>query len=255
MPRVGREKSESGVYHVMMRGINRQDIFFDVEDKEKFIEILLRYKPVCEYKIYGYCLMSNHIHLLIKEEKETVSQVIKRIGVSYVHWYNMKYERCGHLFQGRFKSENVEDDRYLLVVLRYIHQNPVKAGIIEEAAKYRWSSYAEYVSQKPFVTDIDLVLDLLHPNRKEAVAMFKEFMIKENEDKCLGYESYKEKRMSDKDVRQLIQKLIKSDDIQVIQQMSRNERNKALRYLKEMDISIRQLARVTGLGRRIIGKA
>ena len=87
MPRVGREKSESGVYHVMMRGINRQDIFFDVEDKEKFIEILLRYKPVCEYKIYGYCLMSNHIHLLIKEEKETVAQVIIRIGVSYALWY------------------------------------------------------------------------------------------------------------------------------------------------------------------------
>ena len=140
----------------------------------------------------------------------------------------------------------------LLVV--YIHQNPVKAGIIEEAAKYRWSSYAEYVSQKPFVTDIDLVLDLLHPNRKEAVAMFKEFMIKENEDKCLGYESYKEKRMSDKDVRQLIQKLIKSDDIQVIQQMSRNERNKALRHLKEMDISINSWPGSPGC-RRIIEKA
>lgn len=156
MPRRARGRSDSGVYHVMLRGINRQDIFCDDDDRERFIETLIRYKDLCGYKIYGYCLMSNHIHLLIKEEKETISQSIKRIGVSYVYWFNMKHERYGHLFQGRFKSENVEDDRYLLVALRYIHQNPVEAGIVEEAAYYRWSSYAEYVGQSGILTDIDL---------------------------------------------------------------------------------------------------
>jgi REP element-mobilizing transposase RayT len=137
MPRQAREKSSSGIYHIMLRGINRQDIFHDEEDKMRFIETLKNYKSICEYKVYGYCLMSNHIHLLIKEGKETISQAMKRIGASYVYWCNMKYERYGHLFQDRYKSEKVEDDKYLLVVLRYIHQNPIKAGIVEEAAKYK----------------------------------------------------------------------------------------------------------------------
>ncbi|WP_198543854.1 transposase [Petroclostridium xylanilyticum] len=99
--------------------------------------------------------MNNHIHLLLKEGKEAISQAMKRIGASYVYWYNMKYERYGHLFQDRYKSEKVEDDKYLLTVLRYIHQNPIKAGIVEEAIKYKWSSYIEYISQKGILTDID----------------------------------------------------------------------------------------------------
>ncbi|MDO9565422.1 MAG: transposase, partial [Candidatus Desulfaltia sp.] len=97
MPRRAREKSSTGVYHVMVRGINRQDIFNDEEDKQKLVSTLKRYKEICGYDVYGYCLMSNHIHLLLKEGREPITQVMKRIGASYVYWYNMKYERYGHL--------------------------------------------------------------------------------------------------------------------------------------------------------------
>jgi len=137
-----REKSNSSIYHIILRGINKQDIFHDAEDKMRLIETLIYYKNICEYEIYGYCLMDNHIHFLIKEVKETISQAIKRVGVSYVYWYNLKHQRNGHLFQDRFKSEKIEDDRYLLTVLRYIHQNPIKAGIVADVAKYKWSSYS-----------------------------------------------------------------------------------------------------------------
>ena len=164
MPRMARKKSSSGIYHIMLRGINKQDIFHEAEDRIKLIEILNYYRDICEYEIYGYCLMSNHIHLLIKEGKETISQAIKRIGVNYAYWYNSKYARCGHLFQDRFKSETVEDDRYLLTVLRYIHQNPVKAGIVAEAIKYRWSSYSEYVNQQGMITNINFILGILNPD-------------------------------------------------------------------------------------------
>ena len=110
MPRQARRKSESGIYHVMLRGINKQVIFEDEEDSLKFLETLKNYKAISGYKIFAYCLMSNHIHLLLKVEKENLDLIIKRIASSYVYWYNWKYHRSGHLFQDRFKSEPVEDD-------------------------------------------------------------------------------------------------------------------------------------------------
>ena len=140
MPRLPRQKSESGIYHIMLRGINQQTIFEDEEDYLKFIETLKEYKAVSGYKVFAYCLMSNHIHILIKVEKEDLDLIMKRIGGSYVYWYNWKYYRKGHLFQDRFKSEVVEDDAYFLTVLRYIHQNPVKAGIIKNIDQYKYSS-------------------------------------------------------------------------------------------------------------------
>ena len=94
--------------------------------------------------------MGNHIHLLIKPEKEPLEQVFKRIGGRYVYWYNVKYQRVGHLFQDRFKSEPVEDDSYFLTVIRYIHQNPVKAGLCKNIKDYKYSSYAEYNTRGRF---------------------------------------------------------------------------------------------------------
>ncbi|WP_332310325.1 MULTISPECIES: transposase [Metabacillus] len=129
IPRVARTKSSSGIYHIMLRGINRQTIFEDDEDKIKFLVTLKKYKEISKFQLYSYCLMDNHIHLLLKESGETISESIKRISSSYVYWYNNKYERCGLLFQERFKSENVENILYFLTVLRYIHQNPLKAGL------------------------------------------------------------------------------------------------------------------------------
>ena len=131
----------------MLRGINKQTIFEDVEDKARFLETLNKYKAISKYEIYSYCLMDNHIHLLLKESEETISEVIKRISSSYVYWYNLKYERCGHLFQERFKSENVENRAYFITVLRYIHQNPVKAGLAKTVFKSKWTSINEYINK------------------------------------------------------------------------------------------------------------
>ena len=110
----------------MLRGINRQNIFEDEEDKEKFLQTLSHYKAISEYKLFAYCLMSNHIHLLIKVEKENVDVILKRIAGSYVYWYNWKYKRSGHLFQDRFKSEPVDDDSCFLTVKE--HKGTVLSG-------------------------------------------------------------------------------------------------------------------------------
>ena len=125
MPRGPRKKSASGVYHIVLRGINKQTIFYDDEDREVFLNRLKIVKKDKPYKLYAFCLMSNHVHLLIKEEKEPISKIFCKVLSSYVYWYNRKYERIGNLFQDRFKSEVIGKDAHLLYAVRYIHQNPV----------------------------------------------------------------------------------------------------------------------------------
>lgn len=140
----------------------------------------------CE--IYGYCLMGNHAHLLIKETKENISQIMERIGTRYSWWYNWKYERVGHVFQDRFKSECIEDYSYLLTVIRYIHNNPVKAKIVDKSDQYRWSNNFTYCGGKEYpqgLTKIEVILKLLSEDKKAAIEKFHEFMEQENNDKCL----------------------------------------------------------------------
>ena len=108
MPRKAREKSQTGIYHVILRGINRQIIFEENEDYQKFLDTLKEYQEISGYEIYGYCLMSNHIHLVLKEGEEDLGTVFKRIGASYVYWYNWKYNRSGHLFQDRLKVNRLK---------------------------------------------------------------------------------------------------------------------------------------------------
>ncbi|GAA0442109.1 hypothetical protein GCM10008983_18990 [Lentibacillus halophilus] len=150
MARKARVKSKSGIYHVMLRGVNRQEIFHEDEDCEKYLEIIKKYKARTAIKVYAWCLMNNHVHLLLKEGNEPLATTMKRIGVSYVRYYNWTYRTTGHLFQGRFRSENVETSTYLLTVTRYIHQNPVKAAIRTKVDKWKWSSCLGYYGQPCF---------------------------------------------------------------------------------------------------------
>jgi putative transposase len=147
LPRKRRMKSHTGVYHIMLRGINKQTIFEEERDKRAFLKRLIKYKGICNYKIFGYCLMDNHVHLLMKETNESISDSLQRISSSYVYWYNLKYDRCGRLFQGRFKSETVENTASFKKVLRYIHQNPLKAGLAKDIYDNKWTSIHEYFKQ------------------------------------------------------------------------------------------------------------
>ncbi len=106
--------------------------------------------------------MKNHVHLLMKTDSDKLSTYMRKVGARYVYWYNWKYDRVGRLFQDRFRSEPVENDSYFLTVLRYIHRNPVKAGICETVAEYKESSYNEYIHPRPHqITDTDFVLSML----------------------------------------------------------------------------------------------
>ena len=93
MPRTARKKSNTGIYHVTLRGINRQQIFIDAEDAERFMQAVMDSRAISDFSLYAYCLMGNHIHLVLKEGNEPLEQIIKRIGVRFVYWYNWKYRR------------------------------------------------------------------------------------------------------------------------------------------------------------------
>ena len=247
MPRQARIKSESGIYHIMLRGINQQQIFEDAEDSEKFLDILSACKEISEFRLYAYCLMGNHIHLLIKEGTETLEQMFKRICGRFVYWYNTKYRRVGHLFQDRFKSEPVDSEQYFFTVLRYIHQNPVKAGICKGVESYAYSSYSEYINPSGLV-DTDYLLEL---------ATLEEFieLNRENvESTSLDISEKVIARVTDEQARAMIKKIAKCSNASEFQGLETAIRDKYLKKLREKGVSIRQLSRLTGISFSVIRK-
>lgn len=140
MPRHSRQLADSAVYHVMARGVNRDAIFLEDEDYERYLYALQLTKQVSNCAVLAYCLMPNHVHLVLRTVDEPVGVVMKRLGVRYAGWFNRKYGRVGHLFQDRFRSRPVESDAYLFTLVRYVWENPVQAGLAARAEDYRWSS-------------------------------------------------------------------------------------------------------------------
>ncbi len=249
MPRSARKKSSSSIYHIILRGINKQRIFEDDEDYSYFLEKLKAYKDLSLYKIYAYCLMSNHIHLLMVEGEETLGTVFRRIGASYVYWYNWKYGRSGHLFQDRFKSEPVETDQYFLTVMRYIHQNPTQAGIVKTIQEYPWSSYREY-SQKPVICDTKFALAMFSAAPGDALESWVNFTHEKNNDRCLEYDD--KSRLNDAEAAELIKSAAGVKNPGDVQAYNKQERNKLIKLLKEKGLSIRQIERLTGVSFGII---
>ena len=194
MARNPREKSKTGIYHVMMRGIDKRNIFLLEADYEKFLYYIEKAKKKSDFSLLAYCFMTNHVHLLIKEGLEEIGDTIKRISVGYAQYHNRRYGRTGHLFQNRYQSEVVNDDKYLLVVLLYIHQNPLKAKIVNTIYDYKWSSYTDYIHHKSSLVDTDIVMNYFRGTED-----FINFHNQKNSDHCLEFQE--KKRYSDDELR------------------------------------------------------
>ena len=157
----------------MIRGVNKQEIFFDDQDKIVFINLLTKAKEKYSFSLFAYVLMNNHVEIEIKDNENCISKIIQSVATSYAIYFNEKYDRVGHLFQNRFKSKPVENNNYLINLVRYIHQNPEKAKI-ELTEKYKWSSYFDYINMRKKIVDIEYVYDLIDKDRKKAILEFKE---------------------------------------------------------------------------------
>ena len=178
MPRIARQKHDNAVYHIMVRGNNRENIFFDDDDRIRFFETLKRYLEKYQIIIYAYCLMDNHAHLLINCNGQDISKVMQGVNLSYTQYINRKYKRCGHLFQGRFKSIIVKGDNDIIQESRYIHRNPVRAGIVAKVSEYKWSSFNIYVGKKDVfdIIDANFVLQYFSQEKSKAKALYREYV-------------------------------------------------------------------------------
>ncbi len=244
MARTARIMSKSNIYHIMLRGINRQKIFLDEEDHRHFLEVLEHCREISEFRLYAYCLMSNHVHLLLHADGEPLEQVMKRIGTRYVVWYNRKYARTGHLFQDRYKSEPVQDNAYFLTVLRYILNNPVKAGICRKAEDYPWSSASDYFSGGG-MTDTSFAEEI---TGQKALL---EYLKAESDDTCMDDEP---PRISDRAARKIILDTVGEQDLTACLNKVRAHPDQSVSLLRKAGLSIRQISRLTGLSVAIVRK-
>ncbi|NWG04706.1 MAG: transposase [Syntrophaceae bacterium] len=156
-------------YHVLSRGNEKRNIFYDGKDYLRFLEILGKMVERFNLEIHAYVLMKNHYHLLIRTREANLSRAIQWLGVSYSVWFNRRHERSGHLFQGRFKSFLIENERYFTAMCFYIHGNPLRAGFTKNLWDYPWSSYRTYIDRKYETSWLktELVLGMYGGNRKE----------------------------------------------------------------------------------------
>ena len=253
MPRTARDQSATGIYHVMIRGINRQDIFEAPEDYRKFIETLASLREVvsedmqtkiCTCHIYAYCIMPNHVHILIHEKGWTISQCVKYIADIYVRYYNKKYGRIGHLLQDRFKSEPCNDSDYFIVLMRYIHQNPVKAGLAKTAKEYCYSSWGndylgladlhvcmtESVIRRYTLTELTAWVDMPMPEKYGCIDIDERRVI------------------PDIEIRDAVIKACGLRSISDFQLLTLERRKSVIQeVMRSLDVRPRQLSRVTGM--------
>ena len=169
---------EGAIYHVTARGSHRNEIFRDEDDFKTYLNLLkeaLEYYEEFNYKIICYCLMGNHIHLLLKTGSQPLGNFVSRVNSIYAKGFNKKYEYTGHLFQDRYFSELIKDDVQLLEASRYVHLNPVKANIVSKPERYRWSSYAVFIGKSESgITNSEVILEYFkHRNKHKG---YKEFV-------------------------------------------------------------------------------
>lgn len=245
MPRKARQRSITGYSHVIVRGIGKQILFEENKDYGYYVSLIRKYAKETGVTVCAYCLMENHVHLLLYDIDGELAMFMKKVGVSYAAYYNKKYERTGHLFQDRFISEAVEDEKYLLTVFRYILNNPSAAGICP-ASEYPWNSYGKYDEEESFV-NTELFRHLIGDWEQYA-----EFIAKTNNDQCMEYQPVKK---DDAWAKARIRAVLGIESGTELQTYERTRRDDALRMLKREGLTIRQIERLTGISHSVVQRA
>lgn len=253
MSRPPRIFAYSQIYHIILKGIDGQNIFYDNQDRNFFLEQISITKQNFNYAIYSYCLMSNHVHMVIKCNDEALSKAIQSLSIRYVCYFNHKYERNGTLFQGRFKSKNVETQKYFIDLCRYIHRNPEKAGICL-TQNYAWSSYKEYLG-KAKIIDKKLLLHYFNNNLDEFVYYTTQTADIDNIEDFIEYELIN--RLTDAQLIAIILKKFGISDIKQMESFFKNKPkdllNKDLQKIKLIKGTTKaQIARILRINRKFL---
>jgi len=262
MTRQLRQQSSTGIHHVMLRGINRQIMFETDDDYRKFIFILHdMVAPKDQFKrplpprcaIYAYCLMTNHVHLLIQEKDDKLPHIIRDIASRYAMYYNNRYEHYGHLFQDRYKSEPVNDAAYFLTLIRYIHQNPVAGGLSNDVESYKWTSWHEFIGDPKrvsFICSVPIVLKRfpLEDLREQVNTPLSKTL------RVLEYDN-RDRAATDDEVKAFLSANYGLTHPADLANYAKPRRDEILKAAKLYGASIRQLSRLTSIGYYIIQKA
>lgn len=181
------------IYHIVHEGIDGENIFSDDEDKSYLLKLMSESKEVKDFKIFAYTILDNSYNLLIKTLNIPISNIMHSINFKYAKYYNIKARRTGRVFHERYKATLVQDERYLLPIIKYIHRFPVEAQLCNSMEEYKWSSHAFYRMNVESMVNIGEVLDMFSSNRIEAIAKYVEFMEREDENyeniKCMSKNS------------------------------------------------------------------
>lgn len=247
MPRAARQFSKTGFYHIMMRGINRERIFEKEAAKKEMLHTLATKIRETDVGIYAYCVMDNHIHLLLKSEPQELAVFMKKLNGSFAMYYNREQRRVGHVFQDRYKSERVEDEEYFWGVTRYIHLNPVKAHLTKNAEDYQWSSMKDFLLGKSDVLAKEALAlkqdnfkdnkSFLEMHEKEDMHIYLE--IKEELDEMKRAASY-----------QLINITLAEHGVNKVVDLREQEEaleTLLVRLAREVKLSYQEIAKLTGL--------
>lgn len=253
MPRKRREKSPIGLYHIVLRGMNQQVLFESNADFERMISHINKAKNLVPFELHAYCLMSNHVHLLIEAEYEDVPMMVHNIKTTYARKYNIKVSRTGSLFESRYGSKAIYTLRQYRNTVRYIHQNPFKAKIIyiEELHKYKWSSMMAFHNKESELILESTINRVLEQFTNDDFYEFHLYVTEED-----AFEYYFQ-RLSDQDAQNVIMKVLEGriEHLKDLQKMDIKERNEILIEIKQLGLPANQIARLTGLGRNTIQRA
>lgn len=250
MPQNIRVESPTGFYHIMQRGVGKQIIFEDDFDYKVYLSKIsseLKRQPI---EMIAYCLMDNHVHMILQSDSTTyISRFMQNVGTSYAKYYNGKYDHSGHVFQNKYKSQIIKDNRHLFACIRYIHNNPVNAGISTQAA-YKWSSYAEYIMCRG-ICNREILLSLLG----ESIDFVK--FSSTNDEKRYEFINIDEKISTYEDCLNIISDYlgIKCRDASIVKCLRKPERNQIIHNMKEFGFTNRQIEHITGISRSIVQRA
>ncbi len=243
-----RKESEAGIYHVVSRGVGRQIIFEDDKDRRRYLDLLQ--KEIAEHhgEVLAWCLMDNHVHILLQIGLDGLSESMRAINSAYAVYFNKRHGRVGHLMQGRFKSEPVNSDEYLLTVVRYIHQNPEKAHIAK-TNEYPWSSYSEYIGDAK-IANTSYVLAIC-----DGASEFERFHGALDYAACCVDEG-RGRQVLDSDSALCVARLIVEPfRIEEVAALPKPQRDQMLCELKEAGLSVRQIERLTGISKSVVSKS
>lgn len=249
MPRKPRQYSTLGIYHVVIKGANSQLLFEEHRDFLKYLEILEFQKEKCNFDLFAYCLMSNHVHLLIRPNDIPLEFIFRKINSTYANWFNMKYSRSGPLQDGRYHSEPINSLDYFLSALRYIHKNPLKAGLEKSVgSNYPWNSFHAYKKQTGNLVDVNIVLSEFN-----SIDELIEYHSLDSDIIFIDADNIK-RRIPDDVAIEIIKKSFNVNHPIAISEFSLLDRRNAIFLLNKNGISARQINRLTGIPRGVIDR-